>query len=111
VVNRVRPTGRSAMAGSTPAAGAFGTTLNCRVVYQSQALLLLARVGCAGTGGAIPLRSDSSDINLFGYGKSIMDLDAKIADRALNPLVPQQKLYCSQVAGPAVDEGGFGSAQ
>ena len=53
----------------------------------------------------------SSDINLFGYGKSIMDLDAKIADRALNPLVPQQALYCSQVAGPAVDEGGFGSAQ
>jgi hypothetical protein len=53
----------------------------------------------------------SSDINSFGYGKSIMDLDAKIADRALNPLVPQQKLYCSQVAGPAVDEGGSGSAQ
>jgi hypothetical protein len=40
-----------------------------------------------------------------------MDLDAKIADLALNPLVPQQKLYCSQVAGPAVDEGGSVSAQ
>jgi hypothetical protein len=70
----------------------------------------LALVGCAGSGEAIPLRPDSSDINLFGYGKSIMDLDAKIADRALNPLVLQQKLYCSQVAGPAVNEGGSGSA-
>jgi hypothetical protein len=48
---------------------------------------------------------------LFGYGNSIIDVDAEIADRALNLLVLQQKLYCSQVAGPAVDEGGFGPAQ
>jgi hypothetical protein len=45
----------------------------------------------------------SSDINLFSYGESVVDLNAEIAHRALDLLVSQQQLYCSQVAGPAVD--------
>jgi len=48
---------------------------------------------------------------LFCYGEGVIDLNAEIAHRALNLLVPQQKLNCPQVAGPAVDEGRFGSAQ
>jgi len=37
-------------------------------------------------------------------GRAILfiDLNAEIAHRALDLLVAQQKLYCSQVAGPAV---------
>ena len=31
----------------------------------------------------------SSDVDLFGYGKSIIDLNAEVAHRALNLLVPQ----------------------
>jgi hypothetical protein len=62
-------------------------------------------------GGAIPLRPDSSDINLFCYGQSVVDLNPQVAHRALNFLVFQQKLNCPQVASPAVNEGRFGSAQ
>jgi hypothetical protein len=53
----------------------------------------------------------ASDVDLFGYGKSIIDLNAEVAHRALNLLVPQEKLHCPQVASAAVDEGRFGSAQ
>jgi hypothetical protein len=37
-----RPTGRSTMAGPALAAGAFGSTVNCRVAYWNHALPLLA---------------------------------------------------------------------
>jgi hypothetical protein len=50
----------------------------------SAVLLLLARVGCSGRGGAIPLRPDNSDVNLFGFCKSVVDLNAEITHRALN---------------------------
>jgi hypothetical protein len=68
-------------------------------------------VGCSGRGGAIPLRPDSSDINLFRYGQSVVDLNPQVAHRAFYFLVSQQKMNCPQVASPAVNEGRFGSAQ
>jgi hypothetical protein len=48
---------------------------------------------------------------LFSYGESVVYLNAEIAHRAFNLLVPQQKLHCPQVASAAVDEGRLGSAQ
>ena len=66
---------------------------------------------CSGRGGAIPLRPDSSDINLFRYGQSVVDLNPQVAHRAFYFLVSQQKLNCPQVASPSVNEGRFGSAQ
>jgi hypothetical protein len=48
--------------------------------------------------------------DLFGYGESVVNLNAEIAHRALNLLVPQQKLHCPQVASAAVDECRLGSA-
>jgi len=62
-------------------------------------------------GGATPLRPDSSDINLFRYGQSVVDLNPQVAHRAFYFLVSQQKLNCPQVASPAVNEGRLGSAQ
>jgi hypothetical protein len=40
---------------------------------------------------------------LFRYCKSIIDLDAKIANRALDLRMAQQQLDGPQVAGTAVD--------
>jgi hypothetical protein len=52
----------------------------------------------------------SSDVDLLGYGKSVIDLDAKVAHRALYLFVPQQELYYSQIASAPVNEGLLGSA-
>ena len=71
----------------------------------------MAHVGCSGRGGAIPLRPNSSDINLFRYGESVVDLNSEIPHRALNLIVSQQKLHGPQIASAAVDKGRFGSAQ
>jgi hypothetical protein len=43
--------------------------------------------------------------------KSVIDLNAEIADRAQDLLLPQQKLHCPQIACTAVDECRLGSAQ
>jgi hypothetical protein len=45
---------------------------------------------------ALPRRG--SDIDLFGYGKSIINLDIKVAHRALDFRVAKQKLYGSEIA-------------
>src|SRR6266478_5402052 len=72
----------------------------------------VAPLGCCGRGRAIPLCPGSrSDINLFSYCESVVYLNAEIAHRAFNLLVPQQKLHGPQVASAAVDEGRLGSAQ
>ena len=49
----------------------------------------MAHVGCSGRGGAIPLRPNSSDINLFRYGESVVDLNPQVAHRTFNFLVSQ----------------------
>ena len=72
---------------------------------------LLAPLGSCKGGGTVPLCPSSSDVDLLGYGESVVDLDAEITHRALNLLVPQQKLHCPQVARAAVDECRLGSAQ
>jgi hypothetical protein len=53
---------------------------------------------------ALPL---SSDVNLFRYCDSIIDLDAEISDGALNLGVPQQELNRPQITCPSIDQGGF----
>jgi hypothetical protein len=62
-------------------------------------------------GRAVPLCPGRSDVDLFGYGESVVDLNSEIPHRALNLLVPQQKLHCRQIASAAVDECCLGSAQ
>ena len=69
---------------------------------------LLARFRCCGRGRVIPLCPSTSDVDLFGYGQSVVHFDAEIAYRALDFLVPQQQLYCPQIASTTVDQGRFG---
>ena len=64
-----------------------------------------------GGGKASRLCPGSSDVDLFGYGESVVDLNAEVAHRALDLLGPQQKLYCPQIARAAVDECCLCSAQ
>jgi hypothetical protein len=45
----------------------------------------MARLGCARGGRAGPLCPGTSDVNLFRYCKCVVDLDAEVSDRALNP--------------------------
>ena len=51
--------------------------------------LKIAHVGWSGRGGAIPLRPNSSDINLFRYGESVVDLNPQVAHRTFNFFVSQ----------------------
>src|SRR6267143_1371019 len=57
-----------------------------------------------GRGKASRLCPCSSDVDLFGYGEGVIDLNAEIANCALNLLVPQPELHRPQIAGAAVDE-------
>jgi hypothetical protein len=72
---------------------------------------LLALQRRLGRGKASRLCPCSSDVDLFGYGEGVIDLNAEIAHCALNLLVPQQELHRPQIAGAAVDECRLGSAQ
>ena len=40
----------------------------------------------------------NSDVNLFRYGKGVIDLDAEVLDGAFDLCVPEQKLHGAQVA-------------
>jgi hypothetical protein len=63
----------------------------------------------AGQGvSALPL---ISDVDLLGYCKCVIHLDAKIANRALDLAVPEKQLHGSQIARAAVDQRRLGSAQ
>jgi hypothetical protein len=50
-----------------------------------------------------------SDFDLFRYGKSIINLDAKVAHRTLDLCVAKQELHGSQIASPPIDQGHLGS--
>jgi hypothetical protein len=63
-----------------------------------------------GTGGACLLCPGNSDVNLFRYGKGIIDLDAKVPDGAFDLCVPEEKLHGAQIAGTPVDQGCLGSS-
>jgi hypothetical protein len=61
-----------------------------------------------GAGGACLLCPGSSDVNLFRYGKGIIDLDAEVPDGAFNFGVAEQELHSAQITGAAVDQGCLG---
>ena len=65
----------------------------------------LARCGANGAGGASLLCPGNSDVNLFRYGKGIIDLDAEVPDGAFNFGVAEQELHSSQITGASVDQG------
>lgn len=52
-----------------------------------------------------------SDVHLFCYRESVVELNAEISNGALDLSMPQKKLYGSQVAGSALDQGRLGPAK
>jgi hypothetical protein len=60
-------------------------------------------MSCLETGRAGPLCPSRSDINLFRYRKSVVDLDAKISDGAFDFCVTEQELYRPQISSSTVD--------
>jgi hypothetical protein len=52
-----------------------------------------------------------SEVDLFRYGKGVIDLNAEISDRALDLGVAEQQLHGSQVASPTIDKGRLCSSQ
>jgi len=44
---------------------------------------------------------------LFSHLKSIVDLDAKVANRAVQLGMPERQLYCPKILRPAVDQRGL----
>jgi hypothetical protein len=71
----------AAVAERVPAALAAGNRETCARANPS---------GAQGSGNkASRLCPRSSDVDLFGYGKSVIDLNAEAAHRALNLLVSQ----------------------
>jgi len=89
--------------------GFRGGCVGSSVSPRERPLLTLQRR--LGGGKASRLCPGSSDVDLFGYGESVVDLNAEVAHRALDLLVSQQKLYCPQIARAAVDECRLCSAQ
>jgi hypothetical protein len=71
-------------------------------------MMFVARCGANGAGGACLLCPGSSDVNLFRYGKGIIDLDAEVSDGAFNFGVAEQELHSSQITGAPVDQGCLG---
>jgi hypothetical protein len=63
-----------------------------------------------GATAARRLCPTTSDLDLLGDLNSIVDLDAKISNRALNLRVAQQQLHRTQIASSPVDQSRLGSA-
>ena len=58
-----------------------------------------------------PLCPGRSDINLFGYGEGIVDLDAEIPDGAFDFGVPQQELDSPQISRASINQRCLCSSQ
>src|SRR5262249_2598692 len=69
-------------------------------------LLALSHPGLAGR--ARPLCPGTSDINFLGNLNCIVDLNAQVADGALDLSVSEQKLDSTKIDGSAVDQGRLG---
>lgn len=52
-----------------------------------------------------------SDVNLFGYFKGIINLDAQISDGTFDLGVTQQQLNCTQIPSALVNHCRLGSPQ
>jgi hypothetical protein len=73
--------------------------------------LLLAHIGTKRSGGARLLCPRNSDVNLFRYGQSTVDLDAKVPNGAFDLSMAKQELHGAQITCAPVDQGGLGPAQ
>ena len=63
------------------------------------------------SGQSVSAPPGSSKVNFFCYSQGIIDLYAKIFDRAFNLGMAQQDLHGPQVSGTTVNEGRLGSPE
>jgi hypothetical protein len=63
------------------------------------------------SGRACPFCPGRSDVDLFGYGQRIVDLDTEISDGAFDLGVSEQNLHRSQIACASIDQRGLGSSK
>ena len=75
------------------------------VAFAEFPLIAVGATQRNGTGGACLLCPGRSDINLFRFGKGIIDLDAKVPVGTFDLSVPEQELHGSEIAGTSVDQG------
>jgi hypothetical protein len=68
----------------------------------------MARRGPNGLGRACLLCPGSSDVDLFRYGKGIIDLDSEVPDSTFDLGVTEQELHGSQITSTSVDQGCLG---
>ena len=71
----------------------------------------LAQTGGQRLGRAFPLCPGISDINLFRYCQRVINLNAKISDRAFDLGMPEQELDGPEITCPSIDQGRFCSSQ
>ena len=99
---------------------ACGTKRTCRnyvrrSAYGEEAVLQRTspktRSGTApNIGGRASALPSSSHVNLFCYRNCVVNLDAQVANCALDLGMAEQQLNGTQVAGSSIDQRGFGSA-
>ena len=71
----------------------------------------MAQAYRSGPGRARQLCPGSSDVDFLRDLYGVIDLDAEVANRALDLRVSEQKLYGPEIPGAPVDQRGLGSAQ
>jgi hypothetical protein len=71
----------------------------------------MAQSGRKRLGRACPLCPGISDIHLLGDRQGIVDLDAEVADRALDLRVTEEQLHGAEVAGAAINQGSLSPPQ
>jgi hypothetical protein len=52
-----------------------------------------------------------SDVDLLGDGERVIDLEAKVPDRALHLGMAEEQLNRAEVPGSPIDQGRLGSTQ
>jgi hypothetical protein len=62
-------------------------------------------------GQSVAALPQCSDVDLFGDGERVVDLDAEVSDRALHLSVAEEQLYRAKVPGAPVDQSRLGSPQ
>jgi hypothetical protein len=70
----------------------------------------LARIPICVAGQSAAALPRSSDLDFLGDIKRVVDLDAQIADRALNLRVAEEQLNCPEIPGAAANQGRLSTA-
>jgi hypothetical protein len=80
-----------------------GSRRSCPLYPRKRTRPIGGEVGSPFVGGATCSARLASHVDLLGYGHGIINLDTKIANRALDLRMAKQQLNSPQIAGTAID--------